>query len=52
VVPPAKFSDFVVPRITDMTQIAVHAVPSADGSTNKGEPGLAPLNPASAAAGR
>ena len=52
VVPPAKFSDFVVLRITDMAQIAVYAVPSADASTGMGEPGLPPLNRASAAAGR
>ena len=41
-----NFSDFVVPRITDMPQIAVHTVPSADAPTGMGEPGLPPLAPA------
>ena len=42
----SNFSDFVVPRITDMPQIAVHMVPSADAPTGMGEPGLPPLAPA------
>jgi isoquinoline 1-oxidoreductase beta subunit len=41
-----NFSDFVVPRITDMPEIAVHTVPSADAPTGMGEPGLPPLAPA------
>ena len=32
--------------ITDMPQIAVHTVPSADAPTGMGEPGLPPLAPA------
>lgn len=46
VVVQANFSDFMVPRITDMPQIAVHMVPSADPPTGMGEPGLPPLAPA------
>jgi isoquinoline 1-oxidoreductase beta subunit len=46
VVEQSNFSDFVVPRITDMPQIAVHTVPSADAPTGMGEPGLPPLAPA------
>ena len=46
VVEQSNFSDFVVPRITDMPQIAVHMVPSADAPTGMGEPGLPPLAPA------
>jgi isoquinoline 1-oxidoreductase beta subunit len=42
----SNFSDFVVPRITDMPQIAVHIVPSAEPPTGIGEPGLPPLAPA------
>jgi isoquinoline 1-oxidoreductase beta subunit len=42
----SNFSDFAVPRITDMPQIAVHMVPSADAPTGMGEPGLPPLAPA------
>lgn len=42
----SNFNDFVVPRITDMPQIAVHTVPSADAPTGMGEPGLPPLAPA------
>jgi isoquinoline 1-oxidoreductase subunit beta len=33
-------------RITDMPQIAVYVVPSADPPTGMGEPGLPPLAPA------
>jgi len=46
VVEQSNFSDFVVPRITDMPQIAVHIVPSAEPPTGIGEPGLPPLAPA------
>lgn len=46
VVQQGNFSDFVVPRITDMPRIAVHTVPSADAPTGMGEPGLPPLAPA------
>jgi len=46
VVEQSNFSDFTVPRITDMPQIAVHTVPSADAPTGMGEPGLPPLAPA------
>ncbi len=46
VVEQSNFSDFVVPRITDMPQIAVYMVPSADAPTGMGEPGLPPLAPA------
>jgi isoquinoline 1-oxidoreductase beta subunit len=35
-----------VPRITDMPQIAVHIVPSAEPPTGMGEPGLPALAPA------
>jgi isoquinoline 1-oxidoreductase beta subunit len=42
----SDFGDFVVPRITDMPQIAVHIVPSAEPPTGMGEPGLPPLAPA------
>lgn len=41
-----NFGDFAVPRITDMPQIAVHVVPSAEPPTGMGEPGLPPLAPA------
>jgi len=46
VVEQGNFGDFVVPRITDMPQVAVHIVPSADPPTGMGEPGLPPLAPA------
>jgi isoquinoline 1-oxidoreductase beta subunit len=46
VVEQSNYGDFVVPRITDMPQIAVHLVPSADAPTGMGEPGLPPLAPA------
>jgi isoquinoline 1-oxidoreductase beta subunit len=42
----SNFADFVVPRITDMPEIDVHIVPSADAPTGMGEPGLPPLAPA------
>ncbi|MDE2592743.1 MAG: xanthine dehydrogenase family protein molybdopterin-binding subunit, partial [Burkholderiales bacterium] len=42
----SNFGDFVVPRITDMPEFAVHVVPSADPPTGMGEPGLPPLAPA------
>ena len=42
----SNFGDFVVPRITDMPQMAVHIVPSADAPTGIGEPGLPALAPA------
>ncbi len=42
----SNFGDFLVPRITDMPEIAVHIVPSADAPTGMGEPGLPPLAPA------
>ena len=46
VVAQSNFGDYVVPRITEMPQIAVHTVPSADAPTGMGEPGLPPLAPA------
>jgi isoquinoline 1-oxidoreductase beta subunit len=46
VVEQRNFGDYAVPRITDMPQIAVHIVPSADAPTGMGEPGLPPLAPA------
>lgn len=46
VVEQGNFGDFVVPRITDMPQIAVHIVPSAAPPTGMGEPGLPALAPA------
>ncbi|CAN5565334.1 xanthine dehydrogenase family protein molybdopterin-binding subunit [soil metagenome] len=46
VVEQSNFGDYSVPRITDMPQIAVHVVPSADAPTGMGEPGLPPLAPA------
>lgn len=42
----SNFGDFAVPRITDMPQVAVHIVPSAEPPTGMGEPGLPPLAPA------
>ncbi len=41
-----NFDGFVLPRITDMPEFAVHIVPSADPPTGMGEPGLPPLAPA------
>jgi isoquinoline 1-oxidoreductase beta subunit len=46
VVEQSNFGDFAVPRITDMPQVTVHIVPSADPPTGMGEPGLPPLAPA------
>jgi isoquinoline 1-oxidoreductase subunit beta len=46
VVEQSNFGDFVVPRITDMPEIAVHIVPSTEPPTGMGEPGLPPLAPA------
>jgi len=46
VVEQQNFGDYAVPRITDMPQISVHTVPSADPPTGMGEPGLPPLAPA------
>jgi isoquinoline 1-oxidoreductase subunit beta len=46
VVEQSNFTDFMVPRITDMPQIAVHIVPSGDPPTGMGEPGLPALAPA------
>jgi len=46
VVQQSNFGDFVVPRIIDMPEIAVHTVPSAEPPTGMGEPGLPPLAPA------
>ena len=46
VVEQGNFGDFSVPRITDMPQVTVHIVPSADPPTGMGEPGLPPLAPA------
>jgi isoquinoline 1-oxidoreductase beta subunit len=42
----SNFGDFSVPRITDMPEVAVHIVASADAPTGMGEPGLPPLAPA------
>ncbi len=42
----SNFGDFAVPRITQMPEIAVHAVPSAEAPTGMGEPGLPSLAPA------
>ena len=41
-----NFGNFTVARITDMPEIAVHIVPSAEPPTGMGEPGLPPLAPA------
>ncbi|MFZ6687552.1 molybdopterin cofactor-binding domain-containing protein [Undibacterium sp. SXout11W] len=46
VVEQSNFSDYVVPRITDMPDIAVYTVASGDAPTGMGEPGLPPLAPA------
>jgi isoquinoline 1-oxidoreductase beta subunit len=46
VVEQSNFGDYVVARMPDMPQIAVHIVPSADAPTGMGEPGLPPLAPA------
>lgn len=42
----SNFGDYAVARITDMPQVSVHIVPSADPPTGMGEPGLPPLAPA------
>ncbi|HYF16653.1 MAG TPA: xanthine dehydrogenase family protein molybdopterin-binding subunit [Ramlibacter sp.] len=42
----SNFGEYPVPRITDMPQVAVHIVPSAEPPTGMGEPGLPPLAPA------
>ena len=42
----SNFGDYAVARITDMPQVAVHIVPSADPPKGMGEPGLPPLAPA------
>ncbi len=42
----SNFHDYPVARITDMPQIAVHIVASADAPKGMGEPGLPPLAPA------
>ena len=42
----SNFGDFIVARITDMPEFAVHIVPSAEPPTGMGEPGLPPLAPA------
>ncbi|WP_369821800.1 molybdopterin cofactor-binding domain-containing protein [Polaromonas sp. OV174] len=46
VVEQSNFGDFTVARITDMPEIAVHVVPSAEPPKGMGEPGLPPLAPA------
>jgi isoquinoline 1-oxidoreductase beta subunit len=46
VVEQQNYGDYVVARITDMPQVAVHVVQSGDAPTGMGEPGLPPLAPA------
>ncbi len=46
VVEQGNFGDYPVARITDMPQVDVHIVPSADAPTGMGEPGLPPMAPA------
>ena len=46
VVQQQNFNDFTVARMSDMPQVDVHIVPSADAPTGMGEPGLPPLAPA------
>jgi isoquinoline 1-oxidoreductase beta subunit len=46
VVEQSNFGDYAVARMTDMPQMTVHIVPSADPPTGMGEPGLPPLAPA------
>lgn len=42
----SNFGEYAVARITDMPQMSVHIVPSAEPPTGMGEPGLPPLAPA------
>ena len=42
----SNFSDYTVARMSDVPDINVHIVPSADAPTGIGEPGLPPLAPA------
>ncbi|MDP4300849.1 xanthine dehydrogenase family protein molybdopterin-binding subunit [Leptothrix discophora] len=46
VVEQGNFGDYVVPRMPQMPEFAVHVVPSAEPPTGMGEPGLPPLAPA------
>lgn len=46
VIEQSNFGDYTVARITDMPEIHVHLVTSADPPTGMGEPGLPPLAPA------
>lgn len=46
VVEQTNFGQYAVARMTDMPQVSVHIVPSADPPTGMGEPGLPPLAPA------
>ncbi len=46
VVEQSNFGDYAVARMSDMPQVSVHIVPSADPPTGMGEPGLPPLAPA------
>ncbi|TFW07736.1 xanthine dehydrogenase family protein molybdopterin-binding subunit, partial [Oxalobacteraceae bacterium OM1] len=41
-----NFGDYTVARMSNMPQIAVHIVPSAEPPTGMGEPGVPPLAPA------
>ncbi|MFT5591324.1 MAG: isoquinoline 1-oxidoreductase beta subunit [Bradyrhizobium sp.] len=41
-----NFNDYIVARMPDMPQVAVHIVASGDAPTGMGEPGLPPLAPA------
>ncbi len=42
----SNFGDFTVARMTDMPELSVHIVPSAEPPKGIGEPGLPPLAPA------
>jgi isoquinoline 1-oxidoreductase beta subunit len=46
VVEQRNFGDYVLPRITQMPEVSVHTVPSADPPKGMGEPALPPLAPA------
>jgi isoquinoline 1-oxidoreductase beta subunit len=46
VVEQRNFGDYTVARMSDMPQVEVHIVPSADAPTGMGEPGVPPLAPA------